>query len=1050
MGSPLVVTDTVFSGGQNEGVDRSILPLPQLAYVQNARMRKVGRWGKRFGTSVLPTTNRNGITLGNGTGNTRSVGPGFCVVDDQCVTFDGSISTWIDPKTVVPVNAANSWIENGRIPGAISGWLPDTAYFPVPPKSQFQQHSTCCAQAYMLNVLWTCIQFTDPINTSDQMLRVVGTDVNQTVVFLADFRAATAANGGLVYPKLVVCGSTLVLTYLSQLGAGAPTLSGRRLTSVLGGFSAEATLIIVPSTCVYDCAPHSSTDFLLTYTFTGAGPTVGVAFVTASSFAFGATRSFTDLPTSFPQISVTGASGTPIYVTYGTHNAAGPVDATRVKVFDSALSALVGTATVSSATSVGGYSSLLPGGGVRTVFGLDATTPNEPVFFYRDVTAAGALAGSIGGKQWRMQPISRPITIGTQVYIWCTNTDFQNSFGYAHLLRLPAISEFSGTFSGGYHALSCPVEMSAQDFLIATTPPSVDQKGMPAITQIGSTATYAACMPVLINIPDVGASSFSREFRVIQAKHYTDSPAYRSVMPIAADGIQLLPGGVLTRIDTRSYTEEGFFIPPCIALSSVGGGGSLTASSTYLYSAVYRARNANGRYELSGPAAPFTVNLGAGQTSVSLQLATLEVSARENVQLEIYRTQGNGTIYQLLDIIDGGIQPTGLGYYVYVDVLADSTIKAREVLYTQVGQTLANAPPPPCRFGAAGGQRVYLGGLLRGDTAHASKSLLGDQSPTWCDNDAFRIIFPNVITGLAWMDNLIGFTNEGIYVVTGDGPDDSGSGQFSPPIRLPFALGCIEPRSVITVDEGTFFRTSRGLYLLPRGFGSPIPAGDVVMDTLANYPIIVGSAVVNKGTEQTIRWSCVDTAAAVNGVQIVYDLAHKVWSVDVLSNASVTNAPQTAIGQWLNGELIMTGPSISTTQIIQTNSSYSDPSTAISMVLRTGDIRPFGLVGHAVIEKLGLMAELRSACTLSITRTSDRGSSSTTRVFSGTGPDYVVGQTTYTEASLSAVELRDITALSLQFLEASTTEGLAITGLILQHEAESQGFKNLKIADRVT
>jgi hypothetical protein len=312
-------------------------------------------------------------------------------------------------------------------------------------------------------------------------------------------------------------------------------------------------------------------------------------------------------------------------------------------------------------------------------------------------------------------------------------------------------------------------------------------------------------------------------------------------------------------------------------------------------------------------------------------------------------------------------------------------------------------------------------------------------------------VFPNVLTGLGWMDNLVGFTSEGIYVVSGDGPDDSGSGQFATPVRLPFALGCVEPRSVITVDEGTFFQTSRGLYLLPRGFGSPVPAGDVVMDTLAAYPIITGTAVVNKGTEQTIRWSCVDTAAAANGVQIVYDLAHRVWSVDVLGNGSSGTAPQTAVSQWLGGEVIMAGPSVSTTPIVATTSAYSDPGgTGITQILRTGDLRQFGLISHGVIEKLGVMAELRSACTLAVTRTSERGAATANRVFSGAGPDYVVGQTTYTEASLSKAELRDVTALRLQFAEGSATEGLAFVGLTLQHQGESQGFANLKPADRIT
>lgn len=1042
------LNDTVLSQGMNQGIDPAVLPLPQLAYVQNARMRKGGRWGKRYGTTVLPKVNRTGNVLGNGDGLIRTVGPGFSVVDDQCAVYDSSTSTWVDPKTLVPVNASQSWVENGHVPGTISGWIPDTAFFPVPAKSDQNQTSGACATAYAFGCLWTAIQFKDPVNGSDQMIRVVATDANQVVVCEQDFRASVANQGGVIYPKLVVCGTTLVLVYGSRLATGGAnaSIAARAATTVSGFGTAVATVFGVVANCIFDAIPHSTTDFLLGWQ--GASSNIQVATVDSTTLATVLGTSFGDL-LSYPTIkSITLAcagSGQLVYCTYGAFNVTGTLNATRVRVIAANLGSTLGTATVSTSNSWTSYSTPLPGGGVRTIFGYTLNAANEPLFFFQDVTSTGTLVGTAVGAQWRMQPISRPVTINNQVYVWCTDTNAIPTFGYAHLLRIPAITEFLGTFAAGTKAVSCPVEIAAQDYLIASGPPSVDPMGFPAITQLGTSATYAAAMPVLLSVAS-SSTIFSREFRVVQAKHYTDSPAYRAVSPITVNNVNLLPGGVLSRIDQRGCVEAGFFLVPNLSLSSKGSGGFMTASSAYNYKCLYRSRNANGLFELSGDSVPLTVTMGASDTQTSLNIQTLEVSARENCILEIYRTLSNGSIYYLVAVIDGGLNNLSNGMTSYADNAADTSIRDNPVIYTQVSNQIPNAAPPPCRFGTVGGQRVFLGGLLRGEIAHASKFMIGDQSPTWCDSDQFRVVFPGKLTGLGWMDNLVGFTTEGIYVVSGDGPDDSGLGEFSPPVRMPYALGCIEPRSVITVDEGTFFQSARGLYLLPRGFGSPIPAGDVVMDVLAQYPIIVGAVYVNKPTEQTIRWSCVDTPTGANGVQIVYDIAHKVWSVDVISVV----VPQTTIAQWFGNEVIMAGPSTSFANFCSTSSGFGDIGpAAVQMLLRTGDIRPFNLVGHGIVEKVGLMAELRSACSLSTVVTTANGAGTTTHAFTGSAPD-TVGSMVYTEINLNKQTMRDVNSFRLEFSEVSQLEGLAIQGFTLQNEEQTQGFALLKVGNRVT
>jgi hypothetical protein len=1064
--SETAITEAILSAGQNEGVERSVLPLPQLARVQNARQRKSGRWGKRYGTAALPIVNSSGAALGSGLGNMRAIGPGYCVVDDQCAVYDQTAATWQDPrKTVANYAIPFAFVANPRIPGAVSGWLPASSYYPVPAASAHDQIHTPCSSAYCIGYLWSVIEYIDPATPTQTMIRVTATNpVDQALAFLLDIRSAA----GTRYPRLVACGATLVLVYVD-----GTDIKARNLTSLAGGFGATTTFesgfVTLSGTAPgsqigFDAAPMTtdSTVFLLA---TSLLATIDLKVVNAaaltvtSSAVLAPFSSGAGGPTVGTSVSIIGdaqgANGR-IWVTWGSYQTTTTEKQTKVSAYRGDLAAQIGTATLASgalgnANNAQSYATVIPGKKVRVVFAFTNTVSGAatiPQFSFADVDTTGTLSSAVF-TQPRFQPISRPFTIGARVYVWGTTTDILNSYGYATLLRLPADSEIVGGSPGG--TINCPLEMSVQDFVVSpgANVPSGDELGIPPAVQIGSSATYTILIPTLTTL----SAAPAHDFRVIQAKHYTDIQAARSVQAVATDGASFVPLGTLTRVDSRGATEAGFALLPIVFNPVAAAGGGLTASSSYQYTAVYIAKNSNGRTEVSAPSAPVKATLAAGQTKVTLNVGMLEVGARAMCQIQIYRTLSNGTGFYLLDTIDGSEGSGSSNFQTYADVIADTTIASHQVLYTQVGQALPNAFPPPSRFAATGGQRVWLGGLLRGDVVHCSKLILGDQSPTWCDNDAFRVVLPATVTGLAWMDNLLIFTTEGVYVVSGDGPDDSGTGEFSPPVRLPFAFGCVEPRSVITTDEGTFFQTARGLYMVPRGFGAPVPAGDMVLDSLAAFPVICGCTSLIKAQEQTLRWACMDSQDAGTGLQIVYDLTHKSWSVDLLTDPQGQHpgtAGICALGQWFGGELAMMCSTPPTPQLLVTNSTFSDSGTSIAMQLQSGDLRPFGTMSEGVMSKVDTMVELRTNCTLNVTKTTEWGSSPpASRVFASAAGDTQPGQKSYVETELGSAELRDAVSLSLLWSESSAGEGLAFVAIAIEHE-ESEGLKRVSPLSRAT
>jgi hypothetical protein len=1025
------ITDTLLTAGQNEGVERSVLPMPQLATVVNARLRKQSRWGKRYGHASLSTTN-----LGTGTNLPRCIGGssngGFAIVDDQCNGYNETTSTFVSPSFVMPATLAT----NPRIPGAVSGWLPDTSFFPVPARSFQRQKTTPCASCYALGYLWTAIQYENPFNATDQMIRVVATDpVDQTLVFVQEFTAALATFGGIYYPRLIACGSTVVLTYVYVSAAATPTVMARRLTSLAGQFGAEAAITAVGAAAGYDASPYSSTSFLLAVA--RAAAVAYVALVDAATFGIGATQLTPDIATA---VSVVGTAAAGVYVGYGM-----APNITKVSVYPGALGAIIGTATVSIAYQQRPLLCLNPAGGVRVVFGSSVGgSPSLGIFNVRDVSAAGA-AGANSYFQNGMYPIANPFVVGSTIYLWA-KTETGPASSSATLLRLPAPATFG---AGGLVPISCPLEMSVQDYVVSLGQGStfVDLAGVPSATQIGTTTAYTVTVPTLYTAPG-SAVTTGHDFRVIQAKHYTDSAARRSVAALYADSSSFVPMGALTSVDDRGANEQGFLFPPAMSAPTPGGGGSLTPSGTYYYTAVYKARKSSGRFEYSAPSIPVSVTMGGAQTSNLLAITTLAVTARPSVQVEIYRTLANGQTFYLNRVIDSDITAAG-GRVTYTDLLSDATQASQQALYTQVGQTLPNAFPPASRFGCVGGQRLFLGGLIRSDLVQASKLIFGDQSPSFCDSDAFRIVLPAACTGLAWMDVLVMFTAEGIYIASGDGPSDDGLGDFGNLTRMPYELGCIEPRSVKVIDDGCFFQTSRGLYLLPRGFGAPVPAGDNVMETLRTYPVITGAATVTKDQEQSALWSCTDSAGSV-GARIAYDIAHKTWSVDRYPSANgIANISSCGMGQWLNGEAALFSASTSY-GLLATNSLFSEADgTGIAMSLETGDLRPFGTMSEGVISKIDLLAELRSACTLNITKTTENNTAFTSRVFALAAGDYNLGNLAVTETELGNSELRDVMSLRVQYSETSTSEGLAFIALSVEHE-QGQGLKRVSDLSRNT
>jgi hypothetical protein len=693
------------------------------------------------------------------------------------------------------------------------------------------------------------------------------------------------------------------------------------------------------------------------------------------------------------------------------------------------------------------------------------------VAVFKDVIAAGptvdvcALDFSDTGtvpaasaRQRNCDAISQPFTVaaGTvdKVYIWVRGKAYV-TLGVATLVRIPHQSEWKsiGTNPGTFPAQATVDDRDVPEPLDARAAgppfptPRLMSNGYNALINYmrGSIVSASTVYPV-------------RSVALVPIRHLSEGLRYAMSCVVPVVDRYFIAGGQPQWVSNGALSaQEAGFIQEPFAITVPAGSvaaGLLTLLATYSYTVVFES-SVGGVTERSAPANPVTLTLTGGQNTIMTRWIVAEMSSRRQVSGKIYRTAANGSVFYLVNKFDA--KPNDFRWFTFVDTFADSDIIQNEALYINIGQELAASNFPACTFANVGGNRLWCGGGFSGNIVQASKLFAPHLSPEFADDDAFRVTLPAPCTGSAWLDSQVLFTQEGIYVVSGEGPDGSGSGFFTTS-RLPFDIGCIDWRSVDATDSGIFFQSNRGLYLLPRGFGPPISI-NAVLDTLTTYPIITSarSSYNTQGgadnSEQVVQWTCVADEAATSGVVITYDLAYSAFYVDTCN----ADYPATFQAGWAGDSvqapaLTTVGPGGASKwhPFRVRNTAHSDGGLPISMLVESGDVRPWGTMAHGVINRVGLLGVLGSACTMVVTTTSDKGTRATSRAYSGTAPDYVPGSDVYLETELSNATGRDVVALRFKYFESSAVEGMALIGIGIEADKKNQGFRLQKAEDRIT
>ncbi len=338
--------------------------------------------------------------------------------------------------------------------------------------------------------------------------------------------------------------------------------------------------------------------------------------------------------------------------------------------------------------------------------------------------------------------------------------------------------------------------------------------------------------------------------------------------------------GMLSMYDGSSVVEHNFNIyPENIAITVNTSGGNLTDNSSYGYQVTYEWIDNQGQLHRSSPSPVQSITTGShsNASQAVLTIPTLRITAKTFVNIVIYRTQANGTVYYRLNSPTNPLlnDPT-IDSVMYTDNAADSSIGANEQIYTTGGEVVNSAAPASSIIGEYKNRLI----LIPSEDPYSwwySKQVIPGSPVEFSDVFVQNIGTENgPITAVIQMDsNLILFKENNIYYVVGDGPSPSGANNdFTQALSISSDVGCINSQSMILMPMGIIFKSNKGIYLLGRSLAVQYIGADV---EAFNSSTVTSSQLIVETNQ--IRFTL------NSGITLMYDYFVSQWSVFTNINA---------------------------------------------------------------------------------------------------------------------------------------------------------------------
>lgn len=305
----------------------------------------------------------------------------------------------------------------------------------------------------------------------------------------------------------------------------------------------------------------------------------------------------------------------------------------------------------------------------------------------------------------------------------------------------------------------------------------------------------------------IGGRSGVTQFKCYQANLVTftfDEPGKYQFKEI--HDLAYFNGGFPAVFDGDNFFEANFLLSPSqlAGVASVAAGG-LTLLTTYQAVAVFEYTDSEGNLHQSAPSVPASVTMTGAQNTIDWSGFYPSMTLHSKVNLVIYRTTGNGTLFYRENTSIAGAAGAAVTMQ---STTSDAVLLSNELIYT-TGNVLENQSLGPTKALTLWQNRVIA---LSEDKVFFSNKLDEGVPATFnalfVFNTAIAKGSPTAIAALK--DKLLIFFNSSIYYITGDGPNPIGIGSFSDLETAQLGIGCLNYTDVIEAGDIVYFRSTDG------------------------------------------------------------------------------------------------------------------------------------------------------------------------------------------------------------------------------------------------
>lgn len=427
---------------------------------------------------------------------------------------------------------------------------------------------------------------------------------------------------------------------------------------------------------------------------------------------------------------------------------------------------------------------------------------------------------------------------------------------------------------------------------------------------------------------------------------------------VARSGQTLYTSGEVLQYDGIGLTELGFYQYPFAFTVATAAGGSIPAGG-YSYKAALRGQNAVGESERSTTQTLRGITLsGAQKTSITFDHFdhTKKRSPRASLGIEFYRTSLSPipeSPYYLVSGKDPSVT-AGDNRYVenvpgttgatFVDNVNNVNLLGNEA-HPENGDILENLAPPPASIIAATETRVFLGAVAGDpDRLWYSKQRAAGSVAAW--HESLTVQIPaagGAITAIAFLnDTLVVFRERAIYLLPGDGFDNSlGGSNYGPARVVTTELGAVNHESVVLVPDGLMFKSHKGWCVLTRGWS----VDDKIGIPVAAYDSETPLAAHVMQAQRQVR---IVTANRM----LVYDYLVNQWG-----EWSIAGALDAAIWGGTHYYLTATGPRGQQSTYAGVDYGYD----VESVWLKVNELQ-----GRGIVREIQVLGETRAACSMRV------------------------------------------------------------------------------------